>query len=341
MSFRNLRKSLTSYLNIGATAFAGGLFFIGCIITDRADGVVLYMLMASWAIWSVYSVVSVNTDKTTFSFGFRVFYFLRSFLLGLRLLIKNPEAEFLWKPGKRTRNAVLFSIVKWIWLPLMLQFFISNGNSCLVHLRNLSHLPGSIPISVLFNLHIYPLLLSLAFFMDTLFFVFGYIFEARFLKNNLRSVDTNGWSWLVTLACYPPFIAFSLQLAPWFSSDAPNFGSESGTVYVRTLLVVLIFIYAFSSFFLGTKASNMTNRGIVSAGTYAWVRHPAYASKVLFWWIAAIPGFLTNPRLILFALFWTFIYVMRAFFEERHLIQDADYREYCKKVPYRFIPGII
>ena len=341
MSFRELRKSLSSYFNIWATAFVGGLFLLYCLLTSAARGPVLYAICATWLIWSIYSVWVLSKQKNTYSFGFRVFYFLLRFGGEVRLFLKNPEAKFTWRPGKKTRNTVLFSLVKIVWLPLMLQFLWTNGNSVISGFQDVIMSRNHLPAAVFFNLHIFPFLLSLAFFIDTLFFAFGYLFEAPFLRNTMKSVDSNGWSWLFTLACYPPFIGFSLQLAPWFSSDLPDFGTEQGTFFVRVILVVLIFIYAFSSLFLGSKASNMTNRGIVSRGTYAWVRHPAYASKVLFWWIAAIPGFIVNPRLILFALFWTFVYVMRAFFEERHLIQDAAYRAYCKKVPYRFIPGII
>jgi protein-S-isoprenylcysteine O-methyltransferase Ste14 len=38
--------------------------------------------------------------------------------------------------------------------------------------------------------------------------------------------------------------------------------------------------------------------------------------------------------------FWSFIYFLRAVTEERHLSSDPDYLAYCKRVPYRFIPGV-
>ena len=37
----------------------------------------------------------------------------------------------------------------------------------------------------------------------------------------------------------------------------------------------------------------------------------------------------------------TGMYYMRAITEERHLRRDPEYRAYMKKVPYRFIPGVI
>ena len=44
--------------------------------------------------------------------------------------------------------------------------------------------------------------------------------------------------------------------------------------------------------------------------------------------------------MVLGSIVWTFIYYMRAMTEERHLSLDPDYREYCKKVKYRFIPKV-
>ena len=35
------------------------------------------------------------------------------------------------------------------------------------------------------------------------------------------------------------------------------------------------------------------------------------------------------------------IYYWRAITEERHLMRDEEYRRYMKKVPYRFIPGVL
>ena len=89
---------------------------------------------------------------------------------------------------------------------------------------------------------------------------------------------------------------------------------------------------------LGTKCSNLTNRGIVTRGPYRFVRHPAYISKNLAWWITLIPIFGFYAFLSMFV--WSFVYYLRAITEERHLIKDLDYQEYCRNVKYRFIPGV-
>jgi protein-S-isoprenylcysteine O-methyltransferase Ste14 len=54
-----------------------------------------------------------------------------------------------------------------------------------------------------------------------------------------------------------------------------------------------------------------------------------------FHWVKAI-----TPAVLSMA-FWSLIYYLRAVTEERHLMNDPDYQAYCRKVRYRFIPGLI
>ena len=105
---------------------------------------------------------------------------------------------------------------------------------------------------------------------------------------------------------------------------------------------MLFAVYVWASVALGFKASNLTNRGIVAKGPYKYVRHPAYASKNLSWWIMAIPFIISQGAVAVLGMaIVTFGYFLRALTEERHLSMDPDYVEYCKKVKYMFIPGII
>ncbi len=38
---------------------------------------------------------------------------------------------------------------------------------------------------------------------------------------------------------------------------------------------------------------------------------------------------------------WNLLYILRAITEERHLGKFEEYREYIKKVKYRFIPWVV
>ena len=107
---------------------------------------------------------------------------------------------------------------------------------------------------------------------------------------------------------------------------------------MRFITGTLLVIYTLASVALGPKASNLTNRGIVSAFPYSIIRHPAYISKVLMWWITMLPRI--NMSFVLGMSFWTFIYFLRTITEERHLMADPDYQAYCKNVRWRFVPGL-
>ena len=45
---------------------------------------------------------------------------------------------------------------------------------------------------------------------------------------------------------------------------------------------------------IGPRFSNLTHRGILTHGPYAWSKHPAYLSKNLFWWLSSLPFLATN-----------------------------------------------
>ena len=114
--------------------------------------------------------------------------------------------------------------------------------------------------------------------------------------------------------------------------------------------MLLMTIYASASVALNFKASNLTHRGIVGWGPYRVIRHPAYVCKNLAWWLAVIPtvsaawseSVISALLVIGASTAWTALYVIRALTEEDHLRRvDDEYDAYCRKVPYRFIPGAI
>ena len=248
------------------------------------------------------------------------FLFIRGCYKYFKNLLRTNEH---FKLEKEEKVAFLFILVKLFFLPLMINFFYSNFNH-LIYLKD--------------HFNLYAFTLTLIFTLDTLIFAFGYTFEFRFLKNIVKSVEPTIFGWAVALASYPPFNGFIGSYVSWGANDYVIFGGPILDIVMKSVVIMLLLIYLSASFALGTKASNLTNRGIVGKFPYSIVRHPAYISKNLVWWITLLP--MMNLTFALGMLLWSTIYFFRAMTEEKHLLQDPDYKEYCKKVKWRFIPRV-
>lgn len=254
------------------------------------------------------------------------YLFFRAVLRNLlQLAHKREERSFRWEMEEKV--AVLFILVKLFFLPTMTDFFFDNYGSLSSQWNSSSPLQW------------YPFLLTFMFGLDTLIFSIGYAFESRKLGNTVKSVEPTFFGWFVALICYPPLNSIVGGFIPWGANDYAAFWSPALTIFFRIILVGLLLIYVWASVALGLKSSNLTNRGIVGKFPYSIVRHPAYVSKNLIWWLTLLP--VINFTFALGLLFWTFIYICRAITEEKHLGKDPDYQEYSQKVKYRFIPGVV
>ncbi len=258
-----------------------------------------------------------------------------------------------WREGLPTeeRLGLLTILLKAFFAPLMLVWLLGHVENMLANGFELVVAGSRIRTDFLavFNSHGYWFLLQVVIFADVFFFTIGYLIEHPRLGNEIRSVDPTWLGWAVTLACYPPFNEISSAILGWQASDFPHFDNATAHVGLNLLLLVLMAVYASASIALNLKASNLTHRGIIRRGPYAYVRHPAYVCKNLAWWIAAIPmvtaaferslwdGVLSASSVV----GWSMVYVLRALTEEDHLRRiDSEYDEYASRVRYRFIPGI-
>jgi protein-S-isoprenylcysteine O-methyltransferase Ste14 len=241
-------------------------------------------------------------------------------------------------PNHEERVALLATAVKAFFLPLMAAWFFSNGASFLKHALAFSDRDNFFP-------HGYWALFNFILLVDVAIFVIAYSIEHPKLKNEIKSVEPTLLGWVVALICYPPFNGMTNQMLGWYSSDYPEIRTLWLQYVSGGIILVLMTIYLWASLALNIKASNLTNRGIVSSGPYAYMRHPAYVCKNLAWWVGALPILLVHfnrgPGDFLFAVFcvgaWSFIYYLRAITEERHLMADPDYQAYAERVP-GFLP---
>lgn len=79
-------------------------------------------------------------------------------------------------------------------------------------------------------------------------------------------------------------------------------------------------------------------RKIKTDWLYGIIRHPMYFTDILF----LLGLLLKKPSWLNLAIFTIGVsaYVYRALLEEKFLSESEEYREYMKRVKYRFIPGI-
>ena len=262
-------------------------------------------------------VLRTETNKDKYWHLLRSFFSLRRFFVG--------RSGFFW--SDKAKVALLALLVKGFYVPLVCSWTINN----IYHQIFLSK--GF--VWTFFAVQAY--LVASLIFIDVAIFCFGYLVEAPRLNNQIRSVEPTLLGWAVCLMCYPPFNRFSFDIFNR-SLFGPHTASEGlAQRLCLALVAVLWMVYTWASIALGAKASNLTNRGIVSTGPYALVRHPAYISKISLWAISAY--FLAN-KLFLMVCGLALVYLLRAITEERHLSKDPDYLAYKEQVPYRFIPGL-
>jgi protein-S-isoprenylcysteine O-methyltransferase Ste14 len=186
-------------------------------------------------------------------------------------------------------------------------------------------------------------LIAVMFMIDVVFATVGYVLTLKPLDAHIRTANPYAAGWMAALICYPPFI---LMGSGGPLDYHPGTAGENGwvhwlsdypllTVFWGAGLVFLTAVYAWATVAFGFRFSNLTHRGILTHGPYAWTKHPAYVSKNLFWWFATLPFLATsgNPidmiRNSVTLAVVAGVYYWRARTEERHLSADPVYREYA------------
>jgi protein-S-isoprenylcysteine O-methyltransferase Ste14 len=186
-------------------------------------------------------------------------------------------------------------------------------------------------------------LIRVMFMIDVTFATVGYVLTMKPLDAHIRTANPYAAGWTAALLCYPPFIMMG-------DGDPLDYhmgtaGPDGWTHWLGNyplamdlwgaVLVFLTGVYAWATVAFGFRFSNLTHRGILTHGPYAWTKHPAYVSKNLFWWCAVLPFLAVtgNPvdmirnTVLLGAV--SGVYYWRARTEERHLGADPAYREYA------------
>ncbi len=276
-----------------------------------------------------------------------------SYLLILLLINKIPQlfinlrnekkifslSDFIKKNiDSQTRHVVLITILKFIFFPMMINFVFLNTNSISWMYSNLD----TNNIFSINNINFGYFLIATNFLMifDCVLFAFNYLVNSKLIKNKIKSVDPYFTGWFFALICYEPFFYMTSYL---LYKSSPGYSFLLHNSILHLVLNILIFfswlLYLWADFTLGFKASNLTNRGIVTNGPYKYVRHPAYLAKNMAWWFQTLL-FIPTPSLWVVMIITNIIYIMRVLTEERHLLMDKDYVNYVKKTKWRMIPYV-
>ena len=141
------------------------------------------------------------------------------------------------------------------------------------------------------------------FMVDVIFATVGYVLTMKPLDAHIRTRQPlcgglDGGPDLLS-ALHPDGRGRAARLS--FRARPGREAGPSGSPIIRWLallvggwLVFLTGVYAWATVAFGFRFSNLTHRGILTHGPYAWTKHPAYLSKNLFWWFAVLP-FLASP----------------------------------------------
>ncbi|MCX6774301.1 MAG: isoprenylcysteine carboxylmethyltransferase family protein [Candidatus Micrarchaeota archaeon] len=108
-------------------------------------------------------------------------------------------------------------------------------------------------------------------------------------------------------------------------------------------VIFLSYMFIFLVFRENSYASRIVEvekgQKVISTGPYSIVRHPMYLGVTLMY--LSVPIALGSYLALVFFMPVVLVIFLRILDEERLLLKDLKgYREYCKKVKYRLVPGI-
>lgn len=232
------------------------------------------------------------------------------------------QKKFVWLEHK---PLILKSVVKLLFIPIMAGALFDTTEFLLM-----------------FNWESKPLVVVAGIFsfglaFDLVIATIGYVFASKLFNNEVKSTDPYPSGWLVCLICYPPLLvayhwikqqADNLLWHDWLNADQPLYW------FWAFMITITWITYWISTASFGWRFSNLTWRGLVNTGPYAYTKHPAYIAKNIYWWMHTVPfwGVSNSYELIrnlAGMLFVSAVYYLRARTEERHLMAFKEYQDYA------------
>ena len=250
-----------------------------------------------------------------------------AYLLLARLLLRG-ERPSNWRP---LREMLAGWMVKAFFLPLMTVYLSTNAAQLNASLSAALNAP--------FSLATFRFMYDLSFAMDLMFGTVGYLCTLRILDSHVRSAEPTTLGWLVALICYQPF--WSLISSQYIRYEGSMFWDNwlismpVLRIVWGSVIVALLLCYACATMSFGLRFSNLTNRGIITSGPYRLTKHPAYIAKNLSYWMVSVPfieplGWQVALMHCAALVAVNLLYFVRAKTEEKHLMNDPDYRAYAE-----------
>ncbi|MEZ2305554.1 isoprenylcysteine carboxylmethyltransferase family protein [Paraburkholderia sp. RCC_158] len=250
-----------------------------------------------------------------------------AYLLLARLLLRG-ERPSNWRP---LREMLAGWMVKAFFLPLMTVYLSTNAAQLNASLSAALNAP--------FSLATFRFMYDLSFAMDLMFGTVGYLCTLRILDSHVRSAEPTTLGWLVALICYQPF--WSLISSQYIRYEGSMFWDNwlismpVLRIVWGSVIVALLLCYACATMSFGLRFSNLTNRGIITSGPYRLTKHPAYIAKHLSYWMVSVPfieplGWQVALMHCAALVAVNLLYFVRAKTEEKHLMNDPDYRAYAE-----------
>lgn len=236
-----------------------------------------------------------------------------------------------WKEVDKAvlKNHFLGWLVKTFFLALMFPYLMSNTGFLI---QNDLVAPG-----INFG-SFYEYMYNLIFAIDLVFVCVGYLLTIKIFDSHIRSAEPSILGWMVAIICYRPFWGFvsgtylkyddGHYWGHWLA-DIPQIYNLWGSV-----ILLLFVIYVLATIAFGLRFSNLTHRGIITNGPYRYMKHPAYVSKNIAWWLISVPyisqvGPEQAIKHCILMLGVNVLYYVRAITEERHLSLDSVYVKYA------------
>jgi Isoprenylcysteine carboxyl methyltransferase (ICMT) family len=315
----------------------------------------LTKLAGLWATWAIIGCIYALGRfywSGGYQFAMRCFTVSAPFLLvaspfyviWLDRRLKHPKdgawafGSWLMGQGAVDRHAIADHFRSWAVKGFFLAFMLSivpGGFYDVVSRPYAEVVSGPVPLA--------NFLISFMFVIDVALATVGYLLTMKPLDAHIRSATPYAEGWVAALICYPPFILMGDggPLNYRFATYAENSWFHWLDGYTALLwiwggvLVLLTAIYAWATVAFGLRFSNLTHRGILTHGPYAFAKHPAYISKNAFWWLSTLPFLVTTGSLIdavrntAILCMVSGVYWWRAKTEEKHLGNDKAYRDYA------------